>query len=202
MFARWKLVLFVLALPLILGAQTSRADSDQDHHHYHHRRYYGHKRFKRRHHRAHCARSVANQPLERLPVPEEPSFPYSLFGMSNPQTTYSMPPVGSGHACTNTLPILAQYAPGRQMCFAKLFHKENAACSIHTMISPAQGNNPSWGIGLCTIELSPAQRLSRGYACSNISSVEGQVACCVHLYDSTHGRYFGPILRGETERCG
>jgi len=208
MFIRRKFAFVTLVLPLILGAQTGRAESDHNRHkkegRRHGHRYHGQHHRQRSHRPAHCARNASSaRSLEKLPEDSFLSFFPPSWGPATPQPhNYPLSGFNGLRTCSNTMPILAQMMPpSRAMCFARLFYKENNACSIHTLISPAQGNNPHWGIGLCTIELSPVLRKTRPAACANLKSMDSQVACCVGMYEQTRGRYFGPINRGEVPRC-
>lgn len=206
MYGRWKFVLMAIASLILIGGQSSYAE-DSDHRHDkngHHRRVSKRHHRHQVHRRERCARGTASaQGLEKIPEQSVlPSWPLGWGPSTQQPQNYTLSGFHGGRACTNTIPTLVQMMPrARAECFARLFYKENTSCSPHTLISPAQGNNPHWGIGLCTIELSPALRKSRPPACADISNTASQVVCCVGIYDQTRGSYFGPIIRGETPRC-
>jgi hypothetical protein len=87
-------------------------------------------------------------------------------------------------------------------CYESLFYTESS-CSTTVVHDRVKTNNPHAGVGLCALETSPAIRAQnrRGPKCNDIRSTLGQIRCCVHLMQSTSGRYFGTVIHGKTPRC-
>jgi hypothetical protein len=91
---------------------------------------------------------------------------------------------------------------GQVACYESLFAVESS-CSSTVYHDPRKAHNPYPGTGLCAIEKDPNIRRKnrRGPNCDDVRSVAGQIRCCIHLMKSTHGNYFGTVLRGLTPRC-
>lgn len=111
-----------------------------------------------------------------------------------------------GKRCPNlTSQINAVLGPERShltACYESLFNVEST-CNPNVYHDPKKAHNHFEGIGLCAIEKSPYIRLvkqQRGPDCAEVSSTLGQIRCCVHLMQSTNGRYFGTIPK-LTPRC-
>ena len=95
-------------------------------------------------------------------------------------------------------------------CMMQLFYTETT-CNPKTQEKARNkkaGPNPNAGFGLCTIEARADLRAKRGPNCraASLSNVDAQIKCCRDMMRDTGKRsikksYFGPVRRGEVQKC-
>ena len=92
---------------------------------------------------------------------------------------------------------IARIAPTQVACYKSVFLQESG-CHFDCTQAKGHAGNAAVGYGLCTIEKDPVVRRGngRGSACNNISTVAGQVGCCISIMRNSRG-YFG----SATPKC-